>query len=47
MAHEMESPPLGRRPEGRTLITASWVVGHKEGSHTLLRNGQEIGRAHV
>jgi cytosine/adenosine deaminase-related metal-dependent hydrolase len=33
---------LGRRPEGRTLITASWVVGHKDGGHTLLRNGQVI-----
>jgi len=42
MTHEMENLPLGRRPEGRTLITASWVVGHKEGSHTLLRNGQVV-----
>jgi cytosine/adenosine deaminase-related metal-dependent hydrolase len=42
MAHEIENLPLGRRPQGRTLITASWVVGHKEGSHTLLRNGQVV-----
>ncbi|MBB6488931.1 amidohydrolase family protein [Rhizobium lusitanum] len=42
MAHAMESLSLGQRPEGRTLITASWVVGHKEGSHTLLRNGQVV-----
>lgn len=33
---------LGRRPDGRTLITASWVVGHKNGSHTLLRDGQVV-----
>ncbi|MFS8049826.1 amidohydrolase family protein [Rhizobium sp. BR 314] len=42
MAHAMESLSLGQRPEGRTLITASWVVGHKEGSHTLLCNGQVV-----
>ncbi|ENN88840.1 N-ethylammeline chlorohydrolase [Rhizobium freirei PRF 81] len=42
MAHAMENLSLGQRPEGRTLITASWVVGHKEGSHRLLRNGQVV-----
>ncbi len=42
MAHALESLSLGQRPEGRTLITASWVVGHKEGTHTLLRNGQVV-----
>ncbi len=36
------STELGRRPEGRTLITASWVVGHKDGSHRLLRNGEVV-----
>ena len=33
---------LGRRPGGRTLITASWVVGHKDGAHRLLRNGEVV-----
>jgi len=33
---------LGRRPEGRTLITASWVVGHRDGAHRLLRNGEVV-----
>jgi cytosine/adenosine deaminase-related metal-dependent hydrolase len=38
----MESLSLGHRPDGRTLVTASWVVGHKEGSHRLLCNGQVV-----
>ncbi len=32
----------GRRPEGRTLITASWVVGHKDGGHRLLKKGEVV-----
>lgn len=36
------SQDLGRRPEGRTLITANWVVGHKDGSHRLLRRGEVV-----
>ncbi len=36
------SQDLGRRPEGRTLVTASWVVGHKDSSHRLLRNGEVV-----
>ncbi|MGJ8558060.1 MAG: amidohydrolase family protein [Sulfitobacter geojensis] len=33
---------LGKRPEGRTLLTARWVVAHQEGSHRLLENGQVV-----
>lgn len=33
---------LGQRPAGRTLITASWVVGHKDGSHRLLPMGEVV-----
>lgn len=33
---------LGRRLDGRTLITASWVVGHRNGSHILLRDGEVV-----
>ncbi|MBB4144533.1 amidohydrolase family protein [Rhizobium rhizoryzae] len=36
------SQDLGRRPEGRTLVTASWVVGHEDGRHCLLRNGEVV-----
>ena len=30
---------LGRRPDGRTLLTAQWVLGHRDGSHRLIPNG--------
>lgn len=33
---------LGRRPEGRTLLTAEWVLGHSHGSHCLIRNGEVV-----
>lgn len=42
MNKALETLPLGSRPEGRTLITASWVVGHKDDSHRLLRNGEVV-----
>ncbi|MDX0979091.1 amidohydrolase family protein [Sinorhizobium medicae] len=42
MSGAFDTLPLGRRPEGRTLITASWVVGHKDGRHRLLRNGEVV-----
>ncbi|MFB8339923.1 amidohydrolase family protein [Brucella cytisi] len=38
----LDALPIGRRPEGRTLITSSWVVGHKDGSHRLLKNGEVV-----
>lgn len=42
MSDALQSLALGRRPDGRTLLTASWVVGHKDGGHTLLRNGEVV-----
>ena len=42
MTDTLQTLPLGHRPEGRTLLTASWVVGHKDGGHTLLRNGEVV-----
>ncbi|UYV38013.1 amidohydrolase family protein [Rhodobacteraceae bacterium D3-12] len=33
---------LGQRPEGRTLLTARWVVGHQNGGHRLLENGEVV-----
>jgi len=42
MSKDLASLTLGRRPEGRTLVTASWVVGHKDGSHRLLQNGEVV-----
>ncbi len=42
MSQDFADLSLGRRPEGRTLITASWVVGHTDGGHTLLRNGEVV-----
>ncbi|MQX97516.1 amidohydrolase family protein [Sinorhizobium medicae] len=42
MSGAFDTLPLGRRPERRTLITASWVVGHKDGRHRLLRNGEVV-----
>ncbi|MDX0802836.1 amidohydrolase family protein [Sinorhizobium medicae] len=42
MSGAFDTLPLGRRPEGRTLSTASWVVGHKDGRHRLLRNGEVV-----
>lgn len=42
MSAAMQSLALGERPSGRTLLTASWVVGHKDGSHRLLKNGEIV-----
>ncbi|MGV2051943.1 amidohydrolase family protein [Agrobacterium sp. 22-209-1] len=42
MSDVLNSLQLGERPEGRTLLTASWVVGHKDGSHRLLKNGEVV-----
>ncbi len=42
MSEAIVSLALGRRPEGRTLVTASWVVGHKDGGHRLLQNGEVV-----
>ncbi|MBA8820208.1 N-ethylammeline chlorohydrolase [Ochrobactrum sp. P6BS-III] len=42
MNNAIDTLTLGQRSDGRTLITASWVVGHKDGGHTLLRNGEVV-----
>jgi len=33
---------LGMRPPGPTLIKADWVVGHENGGHRLLKQGQVV-----
>lgn len=38
----LNSLVLGARPSGRTLITARWVVGHKDGGHRLLKDGEVV-----
>ncbi|WP_395673452.1 amidohydrolase family protein [Inquilinus sp.] len=38
----LESLELGRRPDGRTLLTAAWVLGHRDGGHRLIRNGEVV-----
>ncbi|KNY31661.1 MULTISPECIES: amidohydrolase family protein [unclassified Agrobacterium] len=42
MSAALQSLALGERPSGHTLLTASWVVGHKDGSHRLLKNGEVV-----
>jgi cytosine/adenosine deaminase-related metal-dependent hydrolase len=42
MSAALQSLALGERPSGRTLLTASWVVGHRDGSHRLLKNGEIV-----
>ncbi|QXC48974.1 amidohydrolase family protein [Agrobacterium salinitolerans] len=42
MSDILNSLQLGERPEGRTLLTASWIVGHKDGTHRLLKNGEVV-----
>ena len=33
---------LGERPAGRTLLSARWVVGHRDGGHRLVENGEVV-----
>ena len=33
---------LGKRPQGRTLLTAAWVLGHRDGGHRLVPNGEVV-----
>lgn len=40
--YDFDTLVLGERPKGRTLITASWVVGHKDGCHRLLPHGEVV-----
>ena len=36
---------LGQRPTGRTALTADWVLGHAEGGHCLIPNGEVVFEA--
>ncbi|MDH6233059.1 cytosine/adenosine deaminase-related metal-dependent hydrolase [Mesorhizobium soli] len=38
----LDTLELGKRPEGRTLISAAWVLGHRDGGHRLVSNGQLV-----
>ena len=38
----LDRSELGRRPAGRTLLTADWVLGHRDGEHRLLRRGEVV-----
>ena len=33
---------LGQRPKGKTLLTAEWLLGYRDGSHCLLHNGEIV-----
>lgn len=33
---------LGQRPEGRTALTGAWVLGHRDGRHCLIPNGEVV-----
>ena len=33
---------LGRRPEGRTTLSARWIVAHENGRHRLLTDGEIV-----
>ena len=38
----LDTLELGKRPEGRTLITAAWVLGHRDGGHRFVPNGEVV-----
>ena len=38
----LDTLELGKRPQGRTSITAAWVLGHRDGGHRLVRNGEIV-----
>ncbi|WP_343712618.1 amidohydrolase family protein [Inquilinus sp.] len=38
----LEALELGRRPDGRTLLTAAWVLGHGAGGHRLIPKGEVV-----
>ncbi|MBS0564424.1 MAG: amidohydrolase family protein [Proteobacteria bacterium] len=33
---------LGQRPKGRTALTAQWVLGHRDGRHCLIPDGEVV-----
>ena len=42
MAQRLSDLTLGERPGGRTALAARWIVGHAEGRHRLLRDGEIV-----
>ncbi len=38
----LDTLALGKRPDGRTLLTAAWVLGHRDGGHRLIPNGEVV-----
>jgi cytosine/adenosine deaminase-related metal-dependent hydrolase len=38
----LDTLELGKRPQGRTSITAAWVLGHRDGGHRLVPNGEIV-----
>jgi cytosine/adenosine deaminase-related metal-dependent hydrolase len=42
MSDELDKLRLGARPQGRTLLTADWLLGHRDGSHVFHRNGDLV-----
>lgn len=42
MTGNLDSLQLGVRSAGRTLLTADWVLGNRDGSHRLLRKGEVV-----
>jgi cytosine/adenosine deaminase-related metal-dependent hydrolase len=34
--------PLGAAPKGRTALTAQWLLGHADGQHCLIPNGEVV-----
>jgi len=37
-----QSLVLGKRPQGPSLITAAWVLGHEQDRHVLIKSGQVV-----
>lgn len=42
MSSGLDDLTLGRRPEGRTLLTADWLLGHRDGGHVFHRRGDLV-----
>lgn len=42
MSQALHDLTLGARPQGRTLLTADWVLAHDDQGPTLLRKGQVV-----
>lgn len=39
---DLKDLKLGARGDGRTLLTAQWVLGHRDGGHRLIPNGEVV-----